>query len=111
MNSRILICTGNSHACHQDQNLYVEAEDMSKLGVLDEGVKLPNGGYYASMMVYHQLHCLVSPKVSDGANRLLTNPTRNAYIITSTRITTSPILPIQNESLIENITVSGHCTS
>lgn len=42
-----------------DQNLYVEAEDLEKLGVLDEGVKLPNGGYYASLMVYHQLHCLV----------------------------------------------------
>lgn len=52
-----------------DQNLFVEGEDLEKLGVLDEGVKLPNGGYYASLMVYHQLHCLVSLKSYEWSTR------------------------------------------
>jgi hypothetical protein len=54
-----LIVAENLQTLLIDQNLYVEAEDLEKLGVLDDGVQLPNGGYYASLMVYHQLHCLV----------------------------------------------------
>jgi hypothetical protein len=31
---------------------------MRELGRLEEGVKLPGGGYFASLMVYHHLHCI-----------------------------------------------------
>lgn len=41
-----------------DQNIQVSADEMRKLGRLEEGVELPTGGYFASLMVYHQLHCL-----------------------------------------------------
>ena len=33
---------------------------MEDLGRLDEGIQFSNGGYFSSLMVYHQLHCIVS---------------------------------------------------
>lgn len=43
-----------------DQNIRVSADEMRKLGRIEEGIEFPDGGYFASLMVYHQLHCIVS---------------------------------------------------
>jgi hypothetical protein len=32
---------------------------MKDLGRLEEGIELPNGQYFGSLMVFHHLHCLV----------------------------------------------------
>ena len=33
---------------------------MRRLGKLDNGIALPDGGYFGSLTVHHQLHCIVS---------------------------------------------------
>lgn len=33
---------------------------MEDLGRLDDGIRFPDGSYFSSLMVYHQLHCIVS---------------------------------------------------
>lgn len=38
---------------------------MKKLDRTDQGVRLPDGRYFGSMMVYHHLHCLVGCLPSD----------------------------------------------
>jgi hypothetical protein len=43
----------------QDQNVRISKEEMKSLGREQEGIELPGGGYFASLMVYHQLHCIV----------------------------------------------------
>lgn len=35
---------------------------MQKLGRIEEGIKLPDGGYFGTLAVYHDLHCLVSSR-------------------------------------------------
>lgn len=42
-----------------DQNIALPAKVMKQLGREDEGIKLPDGTYYGSLMVFHHLHCLV----------------------------------------------------
>ena len=42
-----------------DQNIRISPETMRKLSREDEGIKLPDGNYYGSLMVFHHLHCLV----------------------------------------------------
>lgn len=36
---------------------------MENLGRLDEGIMLPDGGYFGTLGVFHDLHCLVRVKV------------------------------------------------
>ncbi|KAK3312430.1 hypothetical protein B0H66DRAFT_538719 [Apodospora peruviana] len=40
------------------QWLSVPEADMRKLGRLEEGIQLPDGGYFATLGVFHDLHCL-----------------------------------------------------
>ncbi|KAI8633285.1 hypothetical protein F5Y19DRAFT_471556 [Xylariaceae sp. FL1651] len=42
----------------QYQWLQVPESDMRKLGRIDEGIKLPGGGYFGTLAVFHDLHCL-----------------------------------------------------
>ncbi|KAF2766848.1 hypothetical protein EJ03DRAFT_277287 [Teratosphaeria nubilosa] len=41
-----------------DQNLGLSPALMRELGREDEGIRLPDGTYYGSIMVFHHLHCL-----------------------------------------------------
>lgn len=45
-----------------DANIRVSADEMRLLGRLEEGILLPGGagggGYFGSLMAYHQLHCI-----------------------------------------------------
>lgn len=43
-----------------DQNIGVAPDLMRKLGRVEEGIELPDGTYFGSLMVFHHLHCLVS---------------------------------------------------
>jgi hypothetical protein len=43
-----------------DQNLGIREDVMKAMGREKEGIKLPDGTYYGSLMVFHHLHCLVS---------------------------------------------------
>lgn len=45
-----------------DQWLQLPASDVEKLGRVEEGIQLPDGGYFGQLSVYHDLHCLVSYK-------------------------------------------------
>ncbi|KAI0107897.1 hypothetical protein GGR51DRAFT_548347 [Nemania sp. FL0031] len=40
------------------QWIQIPESDMKKLGRVEEGIRLPDGGYYATLAVYHDLHCL-----------------------------------------------------
>ncbi|KAI1172137.1 hypothetical protein F4777DRAFT_590766 [Nemania sp. FL0916] len=40
------------------QWLQIPESDMEKLGRVEEGIQLPDGGYFATLAVYHDLHCL-----------------------------------------------------
>ncbi|KAI1160691.1 hypothetical protein F5B18DRAFT_631371 [Nemania serpens] len=40
------------------QWLQIPKSDIEKLGRLDEGIELPDGGYFATLAVFHDLHCL-----------------------------------------------------
>jgi len=48
----------NWHEVFRYQNLGISPETMKGLGRLDQGIKLPDGNYYGSLMVFHHLHCL-----------------------------------------------------
>lgn len=41
------------------QNIAIPSKLMDKMGRLEDGIKLPDGNYYGSLMVFHNLHCLV----------------------------------------------------
>ncbi|PNY29797.1 Uncharacterized protein TCAP_00291 [Tolypocladium capitatum] len=43
---------------HADQNIGFSAELMHELGREEEGIRLPDGTYFGSIMVFHHLHCL-----------------------------------------------------
>ncbi len=53
---------------------------------LEDSVKVAGGGYLASLGVYHELHCLVSSKVSTAWIRLLTNQATIASMASSRRL-------------------------
>ncbi|KAH7323277.1 hypothetical protein B0I35DRAFT_510442 [Stachybotrys elegans] len=40
------------------QWLQVPQADMERLGRVEEGIKLPGGGYFGTLAVFHDLHCL-----------------------------------------------------
>jgi hypothetical protein len=101
-----LIVAENLQTLLIDQNLYVEAEDLEKLGVLDDGVQLPNGGYYASLMVYHQLHCLVRSSLYISMYRA-NKETRNVFITIFMKISTFQTSQTRKESSIES-TIVGY---
>ncbi|PYH94553.1 hypothetical protein BO71DRAFT_429897 [Aspergillus ellipticus CBS 707.79] len=48
----------NWHELFQYQNIGVEPGTYERMGREDEGIKLPDGTYYGSIMVFHHLHCL-----------------------------------------------------
>ena len=42
----------------QNFNLRVTEDEMRHLGKLDDSLPLPDGGYFGSLTVFHQLHCI-----------------------------------------------------
>ncbi|KAF8865831.1 hypothetical protein BDZ45DRAFT_683824 [Acephala macrosclerotiorum] len=46
------------HDLLQYQNIRISADEMERLGRLEDSIELPGGGYFGSLMVYHQLHCI-----------------------------------------------------
>ena len=42
-----------------DHNIGLPETYMEELGRVYQGVQFPDGRYFASLMVYHHLHCLV----------------------------------------------------
>ncbi|KAI8295558.1 Cyclochlorotine biosynthesis protein O [Colletotrichum sp. SAR 10_98] len=48
----------NWHNILAHQNIRIPKHTMEELGRVDEGIELPGGGYFGSIMVYHHLHCL-----------------------------------------------------
>ncbi|KAI0415072.1 hypothetical protein F5X98DRAFT_347782 [Xylaria grammica] len=42
-----------------DMNTGIPASLMEGLGRVEEGIRFPDGTYFASLMVFHHLHCLV----------------------------------------------------
>lgn len=46
--------------CDVEQNLAVSPDVMRLLGREDQGVRLPDGNYFATFTAFHHLHCLVS---------------------------------------------------
>ncbi|KAI4962232.1 hypothetical protein J4E86_001264 [Alternaria arbusti] len=49
----------NWHEIVEHQNIGIQEEVMKAMGREREGIKLPDGTYYGSIMVFHHLHCLV----------------------------------------------------
>ncbi|KAF5862309.1 hypothetical protein ETB97_011833 [Aspergillus alliaceus] len=49
----------NWHEIMEHQNIGIPADLMHELGREDEGILLPDGTYFGSIMVFHLLHCLV----------------------------------------------------
>ncbi|KAL5115116.1 hypothetical protein ACEQ8H_006952 [Pleosporales sp. CAS-2024a] len=49
----------NWHNIVAHSNLGIKEEEMRALGRENEGIKLPDGTYFGSIMVFHHLHCLV----------------------------------------------------
>ena len=43
-----------------DFNIRISEDEMKRLGKLENAIALPDGGYFGSLTVYHQLHCVVS---------------------------------------------------
>ncbi|KAH7035654.1 uncharacterized protein B0I36DRAFT_240309 [Microdochium trichocladiopsis] len=41
-----------------DQNIAIQPELMEEMGRAEEGIRFPDGTYFGSMMVFHNLHCL-----------------------------------------------------
>ena len=39
-------------------NIRVSEDEMRHLGKLEHGLPLPDGGYFGSLTVFHQLHCI-----------------------------------------------------
>ncbi|KAG8424316.1 hypothetical protein J3458_001119 [Metarhizium acridum] len=48
----------NWHNIFEHQNIGFSAELMHELGREEEGIRLPDGTYFGSLMVFHHLHCL-----------------------------------------------------
>ncbi|KAH0437160.1 hypothetical protein CcaCcLH18_04028 [Colletotrichum camelliae] len=48
----------NWHNILAHQNIRIPKRTMEDIGRVDEGIELPGGGYFGSIMVYHHLHCL-----------------------------------------------------
>ncbi|KAL2063094.1 hypothetical protein VTL71DRAFT_6166 [Oculimacula yallundae] len=48
----------NWHKLFRSQNIGIKAELMREMGREGEGILLPDGTYYASIMVFHHLHCI-----------------------------------------------------
>ncbi|KAF4878832.1 Cyclochlorotine biosynthesis protein O [Colletotrichum siamense] len=48
----------NWHNILAHQNIRIPKHTMEELGRVDEGIELPGGDYFGSIMVYHHLHCL-----------------------------------------------------
>ncbi|GAB0139243.1 hypothetical protein EsDP_00007456 [Epichloe bromicola] len=48
----------NWHKMFEHQNIGFSSELMHELGREKEGIKLPGGTYFGSLMVFHHLHCL-----------------------------------------------------
>jgi hypothetical protein len=42
----------------QNFNVRVTEEEMRRLGKLEDNLPLPDGGYFGSLTVFHQLHCI-----------------------------------------------------
>ncbi|KAJ4343605.1 hypothetical protein N0V87_000372 [Didymella glomerata] len=49
----------NWHDIVEHQNIGIRRDAMKAMGREAEGIKLPDGTYYGSIMVFHHLHCLV----------------------------------------------------
>lgn len=50
-----------SSANNLDANTRITAEELSHFpGREEQAIKLPDGGYLATMNAYHELHCIVS---------------------------------------------------
>jgi hypothetical protein len=43
------------------QNIGVSPEYMRQLGRIEEGIQISTGDYFGSFLVFHHLHCIVSP--------------------------------------------------
>ncbi|KAK8146374.1 hypothetical protein G3M48_003204 [Beauveria asiatica] len=48
----------NWHEIFEHQNIGLSPELMHELGRESEGIQLPDGTYFGSIMVFHHLHCL-----------------------------------------------------
>jgi hypothetical protein len=46
---------------------------MKAMGREREGIKLPDGTYFGSIMVFHHLHCLVRCRQVNNCNPFATN--------------------------------------
>ena len=42
-----------------DFNVRISEDEIAQLGKLDNAIPLPDGGYFGSLTVFHQLHCVV----------------------------------------------------
>ena len=56
-----------------DHNLGISPERMKDMGRIDQGIELPDGRYYGTIMAFHHLHCLVS----NSAFTMKTEPSSN----------------------------------
>lgn len=72
-----------------DQNIGFSKEYIQKLGRENEGIELPDGAWFGSIMVFHHLNCLVSLGSYLGQKACLSNPDRKTYTMHYTRPTTS----------------------
>ncbi|KAK8103331.1 uncharacterized protein PG998_010364 [Apiospora kogelbergensis] len=48
----------NWHDLFEHQNIGIQPELMASMGRTEEGIKLSDGTYFGSLMVFHNLHCL-----------------------------------------------------
>ncbi|KAK1965447.1 hypothetical protein LY78DRAFT_703636 [Colletotrichum sublineola] len=48
----------NWHNLIEPQNIRLSKNVMEQLGRVDEGIELPGGGFFGSIMVFHHLHCI-----------------------------------------------------
>ena len=58
--SRVLACSRLMLNDALDFNVRISEDEMRQLGKLDNNIPLPDGGYFGSLTVFHQLHCVVS---------------------------------------------------
>ncbi|KAK2028117.1 hypothetical protein LX32DRAFT_720921 [Colletotrichum zoysiae] len=48
----------NWHNLFEHQNIRLPKHVMEELDRVDEGIELPGGGFFGSIMVFHHLHCI-----------------------------------------------------
>ncbi|OBR03319.1 Tat pathway signal sequence [Colletotrichum higginsianum IMI 349063] len=48
----------NWHSILGNQNIRIPRDAMQEIDRVDEGIELPGGGFFGSIMVFHHLHCL-----------------------------------------------------